>query len=41
MVSSISRLILKQFEKGRIEVMLTTEPAATGASKCLYRAPLK
>ena len=41
MVSSISRLFLKQFEKGRIEVMLTTEPAATGAGECLYRAPLK
>ena len=41
MVSSISRLLLKQFEEGRIEVMLTTEPAATGAGECLYRAPLK
>ena len=35
MVSSISRLLLKQFEEGRIEVMLTTEPAATGAGECL------
>ena len=41
MVSSSSRLLLKQFDEGRIEVMLTTEPAATGASECLYRAPLK
>jgi len=31
MVSSISRLLLKQFKEGRIEVMLTTMLAATGA----------
>ena len=41
MVSSISRLLLTQFEEGRIEVRLTTEPAATGTGECLYRAPLK
>ena len=41
MVSSISRLLLKQFEEGRIEVILATEPAATSAGECLYRAPLK
>jgi len=41
MVSSISRLLLKQFEEGRIEVMLTTEPAATSAGECLNGAPLK
>ena len=44
MVSSISRLLLKQFEDNGIEVMLTTEPAATGAGAgagvCLYHAPL-
>ncbi|MEC8263502.1 MAG: hypothetical protein VX017_09365, partial [Pseudomonadota bacterium] len=33
MVSSISRLLLKQFEEGRIEVMLTTEPAATAGTR--------
>ena len=41
MTSSISRLLLQQFAEGQLEVMLTTEPAATGAGECLYRAPLK
>ena len=41
MLSSISRPLLKQFEKGRIEVMLTTEPAAISAGESLYCAPLK
>ena len=41
LTSSISRLLLKQFAEGQFDVMLTTEPAATGAGECLYRAPLK
>jgi len=41
MTSFISRLLLQQFAEGQLEVMLTTEPAATGAGECLYRAPLK
>ena len=41
MNSSISRLLLQQFAEGQLEVMLTAEPAATGAGGCLYRAPLK
>ena len=41
LTSSISRLLLRQFAEGQFEVLLTTEPAATGAGECLYRAPLK
>lgn len=41
LTSSISRLLLKQFAEGQLDVLLTTEPAATGAGECLYRAPLK
>ena len=41
LTSSISRLLLKQFAEGQFDVMLTNEPAATGAGECLYRAPLK
>ena len=40
LVSSISRLLLTQFEEGRLDVMLTTEPIATGQGECLYRGPL-
>ena len=40
LVSSISRLLLTQFEEGRHDVMLTTEPIATGQGECLYRGPL-
>ena len=40
LVSSISRLLLTQFEEGRLDVMLTTEPISTGQGECLYRGPL-
>ena len=40
LVSSISRLLLTQFEEGRLDVMLTTEPVSTGQGECLYRGPL-
>jgi DNA-binding transcriptional LysR family regulator len=40
LVSSISRLLLTQFEESRLDVMLTTEPISTGQGECLYRGPL-
>ena len=40
LVSSISRLLLTQFEEGRLDVMPTTEPISTGQGECLYRGPL-
>ncbi|MED5304435.1 MAG: LysR family transcriptional regulator [Pseudomonadota bacterium] len=40
LVSSISRHLLTQFEEGRLDVMLTTEPISTGQGECLYRGPL-
>lgn len=40
LVSSISRLLLTQFEEGRLDVMLTTAPISTGQGECLYRGPL-
>ena len=40
LVSSVSLLLLKQFEEGRLDVLLTTEPVSTGRGECLYRGPL-
>ena len=40
LVSSISRYLLTQFEEGRLDAMLTTEPISTGQGECLYPEPL-
>ena len=40
LVSSVSRLLLTQFEEGRLDVMLTTEPISMGRGECLYQGPL-
>lgn len=41
LVSSITRLLIPEFTEGRIDIMLTTEPALGGAGECLYRGPLQ
>lgn len=41
LVSSITRLLIAEFAKGQIDIMLTTEPAHNGAGECLYRGPLQ
>jgi len=41
LVSSITRLLIAEFAKGQIDIMLTTEPAHSGAGECLYRGPLQ
>ena len=41
LVSSITRLLTAEFAKGQVDIMLTTEPAHSGAGECLYREPLQ
>jgi len=41
LVSSITRLLMREFDEDRIDIMLTTEPAHSGAGECLYRGPLQ
>ena len=41
LVSSITRLLMREFAEGRIDIMLTTEPAHSGAGECLYLGPLQ
>ena len=41
LTSSITRKLIEQFDDGRLDVMLTTEPVDTGTGECLYRGPLQ
>ena len=41
LTSSIARKLVDQFNDGRLDVMLTTEPLDTGTGECLYRGPLQ
>ena len=41
LTSSITRKLIEQFEDGRLDVMLTTEPLESGTGECLYRGPLQ
>ena len=37
LTSSITRKLIEQFDEGRLDVILTTEPVDTGTGECLYR----
>ena len=41
LTSSITRKLIEQFDEGRLDVILTTEPVDTGSGECLYRGPLQ
>ena len=41
LTSSITRKLVDQFNDGRLDVMLTTEPLDTGTGECIYRGPLE
>ncbi len=41
LTSSITRKLIEQFDEGRLDVILTTEPVDTGTGECLYRGPLQ